>query len=411
MADEPMPSEIVEWMDGRGWGAHHLVWHLSRIWDLIGPSDRAWVQMQGGSRATRQEGEPGNGLDFLAMHRVMIRQLKEQFPASAALFDGWTRPPTDPDDPRDPMPQNGGPRPFSQNMLTAINRLHTQIDGFESDDDLGLYIETRLRPRPGQPQALSNDPTTGIHNYLHGRFTDESSEIDMGNPMVNINNRQFWRLHGWIDARWSAFREARGLAEDEPGYRQALDDVAHHMGGGHHHPPHHDFIFLSPDGEAGRADVPEVATRFFRFLNERSEPPGQGDPGGGRVGLDARLWCPQHVYVNLRPPVGNKVPVVFQVVAFLTNTGGAAESLFAATPCDIHYWELFDSSGALVQSEPPELCVDVVAQHTLAAGQTLRGDSTVTLNGKLLKDGERYTLKYKFWGNACEDGFTAHLLF
>jgi len=87
------------------------------------------------------------------------------------------------------------------------------------------------------------------------------------------------------------------------------------------------------------------------------------------------------------------------------------ETLFAPTPCDIHHWKLFDSSGALAQSEPPEACVDVIAQRPLAAGETLRGDSTVVLDGKLLKDGERYTLKYQFWGNACEDGFTAHLLF
>lgn len=409
MADQPMPSEIIEWMAERNWGMHHIVWHLARIWDLIGSADRAWVQMQGGGRAERQEGERGNGMDFLAMHRVMIRQLKERFPESAALFDGWTQPPTDPDDQHDPVPDNGAPRPFSQNMLTAVNRLHTQIGGFQSDDDLGLYIQTRLRPRPGQPQALSNDPTTGIHNYLHGRFTDESSDIDMGNPMVNINNRQFWRLHGWIDARWSAFREVRGLAEDEPAYRQALEEAAYHMGG--HHEPHHHDLLLAPELEAKRGAIPEVASRFFRFLAERTEQSVAGGPAETRIGLDARLWCPQDVYVNLRPPVPNKVPVVVQIVAFLTNTGGVAETLFATTPCDIHYWELFDSAGQLVQSEPPEECVDVVAQRELAAGETLRGDSTVVLDGKLLRDGERYRLKYQFWGGACEDGFTAHLLF
>lgn len=43
MADQPMPSEIIEWMAERNWGMHHIVWHLARIWDLIGSADRAWV--------------------------------------------------------------------------------------------------------------------------------------------------------------------------------------------------------------------------------------------------------------------------------------------------------------------------------------------------------------------------------
>jgi hypothetical protein len=111
------------------------------------------------------------------------------------------------------------------------------------------------------------------------------------------------------------------------------------------------------------------------------------------------------------PPVPNKLMVSFQVSAFLTNLSGITETLFAPTPCDVHYWELRDSSGTLIQREPPEICTDMVVKFPLGAGETIRGDNIVSLDGKLLKDEERYTLKYQFWRQACEATFTAHLLF
>src|SRR5258705_7274781 len=237
MAEPIMQQEIIDWMNARHWGMHHVIWHLTRIWDLIDPQARAWVQQNGGSRANRQEGEAGNGLDFLAMHRVMLRQLKQQFPGSVNLFNGWPQPPTNPDDPTDPVPDNHTPRPFSENMATAVTRLQNNIPGFQSDDELGSYIETRLRPVPGDPRNQSTDPTTGIHNYLHNRFSDTTSAIDMGSPMVNLQNQRFWRLHGWIDNRWSAFRTAKNLSENEPAYQQALAAAAHHMEV-HDHTPH-----------------------------------------------------------------------------------------------------------------------------------------------------------------------------
>jgi len=270
VAEPAIPSEISAWMNARHWGMHHVIWHLSRIWDLIGAQDQAWVQQNGGSRANRQEGEAGNGLDFLAMHRVMLRQLKQQFPANANLFAGWPQPPTDPDDVNDPMPNNNQPRPFNGNMSTAISRLQNNIAGFQSDDDLGLYIETRLRPVAGNPRNQSNDNTTGIHNYLHNRFSDATSQIDMGDPTVNIHNQRFWRLHGWIDNRWSAFRTAKNLAENEPAYQQALADAAHHMEE-HQHMPHLHMMAVTheaTDEWLKALDVPKVGRHFFRFVTQ-----------------------------------------------------------------------------------------------------------------------------------------------
>lgn len=234
MADPQMPVDIVNAIRSRNWGTHHVHWHVVRIWDLLGPQVRQWAQQQGWSRAAVQEGESGNGLAFLAMHRVMMQQLRTRFPHHEALFVGWPTPPTDPSDAADPLPNNGNTA-FSLDMGRAVTRLHQNLQSFTDDDDFGLYLETSLRPLSGQPDRRSPDRSAGIHNYMHNRFADSSSDIDMGNPQVNIENARFWRLHGWIDARWSALREAIGASDNEPAYVAALREAEHHMG---HAMPH-----------------------------------------------------------------------------------------------------------------------------------------------------------------------------
>lgn len=255
MADPQMPPFMTTWMRKRDWGTHHVQWHVVRIWDLLDPGTIQWAVSRGWSKYAVQEGEPGNGLEFLAMHRVMIRQLRTAFPANSGLFAGWPIPPTDPRDPNDPLPDNAT-TPFSANMTAAITRLHGNLQSFASDDEFGLFIETSLRPVAGDPARQSADFSAGIHNYLHGRFQDENSPVDMGDPTVNIENERFWRLHGWIDSRWSAFRSVKGLDDNDPAYRVALTAAEHHMTG------HvHEFHPASVGMEGGAQTVIPAAVR------------------------------------------------------------------------------------------------------------------------------------------------------
>jgi hypothetical protein len=39
---------------------------------------------------------------------------------------------------------------------------------------------------------------------------------------VNLQNKRFWRLHGWIEARWTAFRTMNHLTETDPAYAAAI---------------------------------------------------------------------------------------------------------------------------------------------------------------------------------------------
>ena len=103
-----------------------------------------------------QEGEEGNGIEFLAMHRMMIRTLVSKFPQHAHLFKGWEAPPTDPSNANDPLP-NGRQTPFDPDMLNAIDRFNNELESFDGEDIFGRFIETSLRPFPNNPSRISTD--------------------------------------------------------------------------------------------------------------------------------------------------------------------------------------------------------------------------------------------------------------
>jgi Ferritin-like len=261
MSDPLMPGEVRDWMDQLGWGAHHLEWHTERQWDRLPPAQRAWAERQGWRRADRQEGSSGNGFDFLIMHRAMLQLLTAQFPQYAAMFQGWASPPTNPAEPADPLP-NGAQTPFDPNKSLAIQALRAPFAAFVGDDEIGLYIQTSARPTTGNPFASSQDPATGIHNYIHNRFSDESSPVDMGQPLINLGNARFWRLHGWIDDRWAAFRQAKGFSDTDAAYKSALDAAKMHLSGSMLHME----SAATPRTTAGAAlvDIPEAIRRPFR---------------------------------------------------------------------------------------------------------------------------------------------------
>ena len=107
--DPLLPDDVAAWMEERGWNAHHDEWHFVRQWDVIdeiarkdpSPARRQDARAaldaataRGWARTPTQEGAAGNGLDFLAMHRAMVRLLSAEFPQHAAYFQGWNTPPT-----------------------------------------------------------------------------------------------------------------------------------------------------------------------------------------------------------------------------------------------------------------------------------------------------------------------------
>jgi hypothetical protein len=220
-AGAQLPQSLVSYMEERGWGRMHLEWHTERRWDRLPPAALAYAEHQGWTRAQHQEGEAGNGLEFLAMHRGMLQLLAEHDRSARPYLVGWTTPPTDPHDLADPLP-HGASTVFEPDMLAAVDRLQHHLDSFASEDELGLYIETAFRPTGEQRDAKATDRSAGIHNYLHNRFQDPSSPIDLGNPAVNLLSARFWRLHGWIDHLWAEYRTRAGLQDSDPAYQASI---------------------------------------------------------------------------------------------------------------------------------------------------------------------------------------------
>jgi hypothetical protein len=186
-----MARPLVTFLRTQDWGTHPLEWHTVRQWDRLSPSDQPYAKRQHWARADMMEGAKGNGLEFLAIHRSMIRLLTARFPKNGDLFAGWTAPPTVNGDANDPSTDSAA---FDPSRSLALDKLQNHLADFETNDELGLYIETTLRPTMSDPNARAADKSAGLHNYLHYRFQDGHSKIDMGDPSVNLQNKRFWRV-------------------------------------------------------------------------------------------------------------------------------------------------------------------------------------------------------------------------
>src|SRR3954468_4959639 len=96
-----VPKAVHEYLEKYQWGDYHIVFHMSRKWYLLGDQGRTWLKHVGEASADLQEGDPGNGIEFLAMHRAMIAHLKNRWGTEAvtndpdgrttfaAVLDGW----------------------------------------------------------------------------------------------------------------------------------------------------------------------------------------------------------------------------------------------------------------------------------------------------------------------------------
>lgn len=218
-----VPSAIVSFEDRLAWGDHHLEWHMERRWSSVTGDHQMldYAQSHGWKKADHQEGDMGNGRDFLVMHRAMLEILRDQFPKQKALFDGFDKVPTNPKDKTTPCPDPA--KKFDPKMEASLATLEAIADhagDFADDDAFGLFLETSIK----QTKAGA-----GLHNYLHVRFSKDGSPIDVGDPTLNLKNKVFWRIHGWIDRKWSEFRAAKGLPVEDAALRKDIDAVKAHM--------------------------------------------------------------------------------------------------------------------------------------------------------------------------------------
>jgi hypothetical protein len=236
--DRMLPDEILQWERRRSWGCLHRKYHDTRAWDYVeatpAQAERlTYAKKVGWTRASIQEGEPGTGLDFLALHRAMLRTLKTRFPAHAKQFEGWATPPLVSTD-ADPLPPMADGKPqaaFRPASQAAITRIETDLGSFTTEDELGLYIDTQHRPVAGNPTARSPDTSTGVHTYLHIRYDDARSPIRMQRFARNLESVVFFRVHGWVDRIWTKYRSMKSLDDKtDATYRAEMREACGHLG-------------------------------------------------------------------------------------------------------------------------------------------------------------------------------------
>jgi hypothetical protein len=200
------------------------------------------VQKQNWPIPAREEGDPGNGLDFLAMHHDMIGDMKKHCandPVAMAALNGWAQLPTPQPWPYDPKDSTAG----VAKATTAVNLLNEmmatsdpgsitkfktdfkQVTGLDFDntspDQYGLWIQS----------SAGGLPNSGIHNWMHNQYEVPGSPIEMDSFNQNVQNQHFWGLHGFIEGSFMKFLELRNIPLST--LQPVFDEQEKEMGMGH----------------------------------------------------------------------------------------------------------------------------------------------------------------------------------
>ncbi|MCX6128070.1 MAG: hypothetical protein NTX25_03280 [Proteobacteria bacterium] len=224
-----MPLDFRSYVREQRFGYMHDKWHAEHTWDnrVILPNSLVRWNCNGFKRWKRQMGDSGSGLDFLAMHRLMVQDARAKFPKYANTYlAGWVKVPTDPYDKANPLPGNATTA-FNSEVLVKLNRVQNNLASFKSEDELGQFLWNDLSKVPAPSEF------TALHFYLHLRWTDTSdTQTDLSREIQNLENQYFWKLHGWIDRTWANYRTLKGLSDSDPAYvsllQSAHDEMPHH---------------------------------------------------------------------------------------------------------------------------------------------------------------------------------------
>jgi len=220
------PKEVHEFLEKYNWGDFHNVFHMSRHYYVMHPSGRAWLDQNGEPPAPFQEGDTNNGVEFLTMHRAMLEYIRQRWGSLPVkdpegrrtmneVMDGWR---TDEDVIKALQAQGGDVDQFRAGLANINN-----FGQFKTEDEYGLFLQSAQRLvgelNTNDPSArrytTDRRPGAGVHNWLHGQFMDDNSPITVGDPRTNLPSILFWRIHGWIEAKWKAFEAVHRRTQDE----------------------------------------------------------------------------------------------------------------------------------------------------------------------------------------------------
>ena len=106
-------------------------------------------------------------------------------------------------------------------------------------------------------------------------------------------------------------------------------------------------------------------------------------------------------------PAGEE-DVTAPVTLTLANESDRAVTLRTSNRCQIQIWKVTDSTGGTVMNHGICPMIYQPQYNTLAAGERQTEDESISLQAAKCREGETYTLHYRFWGVIAEAKFTVN---
>lgn len=222
-----LPAAVKAMLADERHRTHHHLWHFVRneeAWNNLTGQQRSELTAAGWA-APRYNAQPGSGVDFLGMHREMIRMTNGAF---SNLGDpnwtkviGWNPIPWENDNADWPVPEwQSATPPWStdaqwQEFTNLANHARSAVRIAEM-----RQVAERFRDeaylKSVSLDRLGIDMEWSIHGWMHMRWSgapaDDAFAVEPQNdwlffPWSSHVNKTFWKLHGWIDERitdWEA---------------------------------------------------------------------------------------------------------------------------------------------------------------------------------------------------------------
>jgi hypothetical protein len=214
MGAPDLPTELKTFLASPSMREHHALWHFIRaFWDFLPKARQGELTAANWNPPNnRMQTMPGSGIDFLGMHRDMLQEVREFVADRHLVADvtGWPLIPWSDSDPDWPMPPTypeiSNPEwkePLATNTFREeFTSQYGSVAWMQSHslDELGIAIEN------------------GIHQWMHihwsaapwfknaaGQDINDIQNDFLACPYSSHVNKHFWKIHGWIDDRITAW--------------------------------------------------------------------------------------------------------------------------------------------------------------------------------------------------------------
>ncbi len=218
--------------------AWHFLWHgIRNSWPSLSEDERNDIRTRLGKDWDAEAGGTGNadekGEEFLHMHHAMLGALRSHL--GDQMYEAWLEPPK-PDDAKYPVPQAQDPtlkKYFDARYKTLMTWHKRAIDEkwvkTQSLSEYGLWLEANLHNNMHMTWAHPTQWYTSYEPSMEEIMSQPNKYPAFNHPSNNSLagtytshvNPNFYRLHGYVDARiqtWLKAHDFDKIAEICPAY-------------------------------------------------------------------------------------------------------------------------------------------------------------------------------------------------